>query len=258
VNVLPPRIDLSGFGLRLREWVDGDLPVMVDLFDDEQTALWTPLASPFDLSAARRYLAAARQARADGRGVQLAVTTDGRRALGEVLLYRAGEEDVEVAYAVGAAYRRRGLATRAVRLVTGYAHDVLGADRVILRINPDNTASRGVAVAAGYRLTEAEPVIRERKGQRVSLLTWVHRAARSAAGSTGSGHDGSMAGSVRVPLAGGPADGETVTVELDPAGRPPLTHHHLGTGGLAHAEIYELEAVSDDGPWVYRWRGPAT
>lgn len=67
-----------------------------------------------------------------------------------------------------------------------------------------------------------------------------------------------MATSVEVPLADGPADGRTVTVELDPAGRPPLTHHHLDDGGLAHAEIYELESVADDGPWVYRWRGPAT
>jgi hypothetical protein len=68
-----------------------------------------------------------------------------------------------------------------------------------------------------------------------------------------------MGSSAQVPLVDGPADGETVTVELDVTGRPPLTHHHLdGSGGLANANIYELETVSDHGPWVYRWRGPAT
>jgi hypothetical protein len=62
-----------------------------------------------------------------------------------------------------------------------------------------------------------------------------------------------------VPLVGGVADGDLVTVELDPHGRPPLTHHHLGDGGLAEAEIYELSAVVGEGPpWVYKWRGPAT
>ncbi|MBO4143682.1 hypothetical protein J5U46_26405 [Micromonospora tulbaghiae] len=67
-----------------------------------------------------------------------------------------------------------------------------------------------------------------------------------------------MASTVQIPLVGGAADGETVTVELDSNGRPPLTHHHLGSEGLAEAQIYELE--SDDQPgrdWVYAWRGPA-
>ncbi|ATO17077.1 hypothetical protein O7600_10705 [Micromonospora sp. WMMA1998] len=67
-----------------------------------------------------------------------------------------------------------------------------------------------------------------------------------------------MASSVHIPLVGGTADGETVTVELDSNGRPPLTHHHLGPGGLAEAQIYELESGDrPDHEWVYTWRGPA-
>ncbi|MEV4541221.1 hypothetical protein ACIBXA_08925 [Micromonospora echinaurantiaca] len=67
-----------------------------------------------------------------------------------------------------------------------------------------------------------------------------------------------MATTVEIPLAGGPADGETVTVELDPNGRPPLTHHHLGPEGLTQAEIYELETVDGRArDWRYSWRGPA-
>lgn len=67
-----------------------------------------------------------------------------------------------------------------------------------------------------------------------------------------------MASTVEIPLVGGTADGQSVTVELDPNGRPPLTHHHLGDGGLAEAEIYELETVgAETGRWRYCWRGPA-
>ncbi|MCX4388716.1 hypothetical protein OG777_17495 [Micromonospora peucetia] len=67
-----------------------------------------------------------------------------------------------------------------------------------------------------------------------------------------------MASTAEIPLVGGVADGETVTVELDPNGRPPLTHHHLGAKGLAEAEIYELESVAaGDNGWRYHWRGPA-
>ncbi|MFC8848120.1 hypothetical protein [Micromonospora sp. NPDC057141] len=67
-----------------------------------------------------------------------------------------------------------------------------------------------------------------------------------------------MASTAEIPLAGGTADGQTVTVELDSNGRPPLTHHHLDGHGLAEAEIYELEStVGGDQGWLYRWRGPA-
>ncbi|MGW5671470.1 hypothetical protein [Micromonospora sp. NPDC003776] len=67
-----------------------------------------------------------------------------------------------------------------------------------------------------------------------------------------------MASTVQIPLVGGAADGETVTVELDSNGRPPLTHHHLGPEGLAEAQIYELESDEPHGrPWIYTWRGPA-
>lgn len=67
-----------------------------------------------------------------------------------------------------------------------------------------------------------------------------------------------MASTVQIPLVGGTADGETVTVELDSNGRPPLTHHHIGPEGLAHAQIYELESGDQRGrEWVYAWRGPA-
>lgn len=67
-----------------------------------------------------------------------------------------------------------------------------------------------------------------------------------------------MASSVQIPLVGGTADGQTITVELDSNGRPPLTHHHVGPGGLAEAQIYELETAREEArEWHYRWTGPA-
>ncbi|MEQ4302232.1 hypothetical protein ABNF97_12705 [Plantactinospora sp. B6F1] len=61
-----------------------------------------------------------------------------------------------------------------------------------------------------------------------------------------------------IPLVGGAGDGDIVIVDLDVHGRPPLTHHLVVDGGLARAEIYELEATPGERPpWLYRWRGPA-
>lgn len=85
----PAEIRLTGHGLVLREWTEEDLGTMVELFDDPDVAYRTPLVSPFDLAAARAYLQKARRARAEGRGVHLAITADGQKAQGEVMLNRS-------------------------------------------------------------------------------------------------------------------------------------------------------------------------
>jgi RimJ/RimL family protein N-acetyltransferase len=172
-------IRLSGLGLHLREWTNADLPAMVDLFDETQVDRWTPLRHPFDLAAARAYLDAARARRAEGRSIQLAITTDGHTPRGEILLFPTGPggrdphgRHAELAYAIGAAHRRQGLATTAVRLITSYAYQQLGMEHVILRIHPDNTASTALARATGFDLTDVDPI---EHGAAGPLLTWRHR-----------------------------------------------------------------------------------
>lgn len=163
-------VRITGDGLVLREWTDADLPVMSELFDDPEVALRSPLASPFDLDAARAYLDMIRRTRAAGRRLHLAVTTDGRAPLGEVLL---NVERGTMGYAVGAAHRGRRLAVRAVRLLTAYAQSTLELPRVVLQIEPENAPSVAVARAAGFVLSDEEPEEVARKGRRYVLLSWV-------------------------------------------------------------------------------------
>ncbi|MGQ4385635.1 GNAT family N-acetyltransferase [Streptomyces sp. SAS_270] len=172
--ILPDVLRLEGFGIRLREWSDDDVADLVALYDDSEIDRWTPVASPFDVEAARAYLAAAHDKRAQGQSVQLAITTDGVRPLGEVLLFLSASDprDVELAYGVGAAHRGRGLASNAVRLLAGYAERTTGARRTLLRIEAGNAASEAVAGATGFVLTGDEPVIRISKGREVVLRTW--------------------------------------------------------------------------------------
>jgi len=64
---------------------------------------------------------------------------------------RFGEHEIaEVSYFLSAAVRGRGVATRAVRLVSGWAFDELGIERIELRVHPENPASRRVAERAGF------------------------------------------------------------------------------------------------------------
>ena len=56
----------------------------------------------------------------------------------------------EIGYVVAPEARGRGVASRAVRLITGWALDELGLERVELHIDPDNTASIRVAERCAY------------------------------------------------------------------------------------------------------------
>ncbi|MGW0826589.1 GNAT family N-acetyltransferase [Streptomyces sp. NPDC002845] len=173
----PSPFRLEGHGVRLREWADDDVQAMVAVYDDPEIDRWTPVVSPFDTEAAHAYIAAARQKRAEERAVQLAITTDGQPPLGEVMLFRgaADERDIEIAYGVGPAHRGKGLASKAVRLVTEYAVRHTGARRVVLSIEEGNTASEAVAKATGFELTDDDPVVRTSKGREVVLRIWSHR-----------------------------------------------------------------------------------
>ncbi|WP_433724666.1 GNAT family N-acetyltransferase [Actinoplanes sp. CA-051413] len=171
---LPYPIALTGDGISLREWRDEDLDDLVRLLDEPEIARWTPMPSPFDLEAGVAYLKRARQSRASGQRIQLAITVDGTRPVGEVLLFGvdAGVREAELGYLIGAAYRRRGLASAALSLLSSYARSTLGLSRLVLRIDPANTASCAVARRCGYRLTGEPPILQEGPYGPSSLDTW--------------------------------------------------------------------------------------
>ncbi|BCJ52490.1 hypothetical protein Asp14428_39650 [Actinoplanes sp. NBRC 14428] len=171
---LPYPITLPGDGITLREWRDEDLDELVAMLDEPDIARWTPMPSPFDLEAGVAYLKRARQGRLSGQRLQLAITLDGGKPLGEVLLFGvdAGLREAELGYLVGVHHRRRGLASAALSLLSGYARGTLGLSRLLLRIDPANTASTSVARRCGYRLTGEPPILQEGPYGPSSLDTW--------------------------------------------------------------------------------------
>ena len=120
---LPHPLTLTGDGIVLREWHHDDLDDLIEMLDEPEIARWTPMPHPFDVEAGIAYLKRAHQGRVSGQRIQLAITADGGRPLGEVLLFGVdlGLREAELGYLVSARHRRRGLASGALSLLSAYA-----------------------------------------------------------------------------------------------------------------------------------------
>ena len=169
-------LQLHGEGLVLREWTDADLVAMSELFDEPSIDVWTPLRSPFDLAAARSYLARAHASRDRGEAMQLAITLDGATPLGEVLLFGTAPGVGELAYAVGVQHRGQSLAARAVTVAMEYGRAGMGMREFHLNVSPQNRPSQRVAEVCGFVLAGEPSFVRERKRRRVELVLGTRRA----------------------------------------------------------------------------------
>ncbi|MBU2668540.1 GNAT family N-acetyltransferase [Actinoplanes bogorensis] len=171
---LPYPLTLTGDGIILREWRSEDLDDLVRMLDEPEIARWSPMPSPFDVEAGIDYLKRCYQSRVGGRRIQLAITTDGARPLGEVTLFGVdlGLREAELGYLVDAQERRRGLASGALSLLSAYARSSLHLNRLLLRIDARNAGSAAVAQRCGYRLTGEPPILQEGPYGSSRLDTW--------------------------------------------------------------------------------------
>jgi RimJ/RimL family protein N-acetyltransferase len=116
----------------LRPWREGDVALMDEWFDAE----WLE------------------QARRDGRALPLAIVDSGSGAvLGSCDLRRPEPDDPgrgEIGYLLAPDARGRGAATRAMRLLVGWAFAELGMRRVQALVHPDNPASAAVLERLGF------------------------------------------------------------------------------------------------------------
>jgi RimJ/RimL family protein N-acetyltransferase len=112
---------------------------------------WIPLPIPYSRELADGWCGEAAEAYRLGElGIHFAVRSHGWLA-GCISLKQPNwrEGVIEIGYWVAPDVRRLGVASRAVRALSGYAF-AQGFERIELRIAPGNEASMGVAVANGF------------------------------------------------------------------------------------------------------------
>jgi RimJ/RimL family protein N-acetyltransferase len=177
--VSPPEPPLSDGVVRLRPWGEpGDVEAITAACNDRAiTEFLDLIPSPYTEADARAYIELSREGWADGTLTNFAITdAETGAAVGSVGV-RWTEPDqgvAEVGYWVAPAARGRGLCTRAVRLVSRWVIADQGAERLQLRADERNAASRKVAVNAGFT---AEGVLRSsrynpRLGRRVDFVMY--------------------------------------------------------------------------------------
>jgi RimJ/RimL family protein N-acetyltransferase len=159
---LPDRPLTDGV-VALRAYADADIPALVEICQDPEIPRWTLVPSPYGEADARAWMGRVAHGLATGTRVTFAVTgaEDPGVPLGSVGI-QAIDWDLlaaDVGYMLAAPARGRGIATRAVELLAGWAFGTLGLERLELRALADNGASLAVAARAGFARIEA-PLVR--------------------------------------------------------------------------------------------------
>lgn len=140
--------------LTFREMTSDDLDDMAALLGDPEVMRHYP--RPMTRDEALRWIDGNRAGyREHGYGLWLIRARDTGEFVGNCGLTWQPVEGtmfLEVGYLVRADLQGRGYATEAATACRDYARDVVGADRLIAIINPDNTPSQRVAEKLGLRL----------------------------------------------------------------------------------------------------------
>ncbi len=152
--------------VRLRPWAVADVAALVPAVQDPDVVRHTLVPSPYSDEQARAFLELATGDWRDGRGAHFAVTSRaGGGLLGGISVHGVdGDPAVgQLGYWVARESRGRGVARRALALVSSWAADHYGHARQQLYIDADNAASRRVAEAARY---EREGLLRSWRARR--------------------------------------------------------------------------------------------
>jgi RimJ/RimL family protein N-acetyltransferase len=167
--------------IHLREWRDEDRDALVEIANDEEIQRWTRVPSPYSQRDAQEWFALTRTTKAAGHQAAFAVVgAETGELLGSIDL-RMNPADptiAELGYMVGPRARGRGVAARAVEVLTAWAFDAMGLERMEILIDPRNEPSLKVAEAAGY---VREGVLRgyrpSRNGGRLDLTMYARLRA---------------------------------------------------------------------------------
>jgi RimJ/RimL family protein N-acetyltransferase len=170
---------LSDGVVTLRPWREDFAAALVERINDAAVAEFMDIIpQPYGLSDAHEFLGRSRDGWLTGQSTNFAIFVDGvEGATGGIGIHWNDRENgvAEVGYWVGAAVRRRGVASAATKLAARWAFEAApDLERLQLRADEQNVASNRVAEKAGFT---REGVLRSsryniRLERRVDFVMW--------------------------------------------------------------------------------------
>lgn len=152
--IAQPSPGLEDDAVALRTWRPGDAEAVTVACTDRETQRWTGVPDGYTRRDAEAFIAGAEQRRLTGVSLDLAVVAagDDEELLASVGLvaFTPRHDRAEIGYWVAPQARRRGVALRAVRLLSTWALRELPLARIDLIPHVDNRASQAVAERAGF------------------------------------------------------------------------------------------------------------
>jgi RimJ/RimL family protein N-acetyltransferase/nitrite reductase/ring-hydroxylating ferredoxin subunit len=153
-TLTPPNPPLSDGVVTLRPFRAEDAPAITAACQDPEIQRWIPMIPvPYAEADARRFILMTLQAWHDGTGYEFAIAdaaTD--RYIGSIGIHLGpNPRRHAIGYLVAPEARSRGVAVRALRLVTRWGFEQLGIERLALWTLPGNARSQVVAERAGFR-----------------------------------------------------------------------------------------------------------
>jgi RimJ/RimL family protein N-acetyltransferase len=142
-------VELRDGDLVLRPWTLDDVPTIIEACNDAEIQHWIPtVPRPYTEEDARAFVLG----EVPGIGKEQFAITEGGQVVGSMGLgIRESTRNGSIGYWCAREARGRGLTTRALRLLSRYALEDLGLERLELITDPDNHASQRVAEKVGFQ-----------------------------------------------------------------------------------------------------------
>jgi RimJ/RimL family protein N-acetyltransferase len=169
-----PDPPLTDGDVLLRSWERRDVAAVTAACQDPEIPRWTVVPYHYTERHARDFINGTAADLASGRELALAIVDAGDQLVGAVGLANFDWPDLkgEIGYWVAAEARGRSLGTRATRLLSVWAIEQLGLERVELLVNPRNEASQRLAERAGFTREGMLRRYRRRHGVREDLVMY--------------------------------------------------------------------------------------
>jgi RimJ/RimL family protein N-acetyltransferase len=169
-----PEPELADDTIRLERLTQAHVPGLLPLTEDPDVVRFTRIPAGADETFVRGWIKRYEDGWSDGSRAGFAIEGHDGSSLGFAAIVDLDLEhrEGEIGYMVAPAARGRGIAPRAVELLTRWGFDELGLVRLELRIDVQNAASERVAARTGYQRDGVLRDVHFKDGLRCDLAVW--------------------------------------------------------------------------------------